>query len=82
MKIRDTTWKEKQKYGCILVGAETIDPTRVTKDYSGLFDSVGMLPKRHLFRFIVSPNAVLPAGTPLYATHFRVGDHIDVRGLT
>ncbi|XP_021206830.2 39S ribosomal protein L3, mitochondrial [Bombyx mandarina] len=75
-------WVEKQKYGCILVGAENIDPSVVTKDYCGIFDSVGMLPKRHLCRFVVSPESALPNGTPLYATHFRVGDCIDIRSKT
>ncbi|XP_049869462.1 39S ribosomal protein L3, mitochondrial [Pectinophora gossypiella] len=71
-----------RKLGCLLVGAETVDPTTVTKDYCGLFNAVGMLPKKHLFRFFVSPSAVLPTGTPLFATHFRVGDYVDVRAKT
>ncbi|KAG6460895.1 39S ribosomal protein L3, mitochondrial [Manduca sexta] len=74
--------QEHRRLGCMLVGAENIDPSTVTKDYCGLFNSVGMLPKRHLCRFMVSPEAALPTGTPLYATHFRVGDHIDVRAKT
>lgn len=82
MRTKKNTYREAQRVGCLLVGAETIDPSTVTKDYCGLFDSVGMLPKKHLFRFLVSPKAGLPTGTPLFATHFRVGDHIDVRGLT
>ncbi|CAH2067124.1 unnamed protein product, partial [Iphiclides podalirius] len=35
-----------------------------------------------LVGFMVSPHAALPTGTPLFATHFRVGDHIDVRAKT
>ncbi|CAG9566711.1 unnamed protein product [Danaus chrysippus] len=72
----------KYRLGCMLVGSETIDPTTVTKDYCGIFSSVGMLPKRHLCRFHVSPNAQLPTGTPLFATHFRVGDYLDIRAKT
>lgn len=72
----------KYKLGCMLVGSETIDPTTVTKDYCGIFTSVGMLPKRHLCRFHVSPSAQLPTGTPLFATHFRVGDYLDIRAKT
>ncbi|VVD02355.1 unnamed protein product, partial [Leptidea sinapis] len=75
-------WKEKRTLGCMLVGSETIDPSTVTKDYCGLFTNVGMLPKRHLCRFMVSPHAQLPTGTPLFATHFRVGDYVDVRAKT
>lgn len=76
------SWKEKRKLGCLLVGSETVDPSTVTKEYCGLFNSVGMLPKKHLCRFMVSPHAKLPTGTPLLATHFRVGDYLDVRSKT
>ncbi|CAD0196022.1 unnamed protein product [Chrysodeixis includens] len=72
----------KRKLGCILVGSETVDPSTVTKDYCGIFNNVGILPKKHLFRFMVSPESYLPPGTPLSATHFRVGDHIDIRAKT
>ncbi|XP_059060474.1 large ribosomal subunit protein uL3m [Achroia grisella] len=71
-----------QRHGCLLIGSQTIDPSTVTKDYCGMFDSVGMLPKQHLCRFIISPEAAMPTGTPLFATHFRVGDYIDVRAKT
>lgn len=82
MKTTELKWKEKRRLGCLLVGSETVDPTTVTKEYCGLFNSVGMLPKRHLCRFMVSPEATLPTGTPLFATHFRVGDYVDVRAKT
>ncbi|CAG4944184.1 unnamed protein product [Colias eurytheme] len=82
MKIANTNWREKRTLGCLLVGSETIDPSTVTKDYCGMFTNVGMLPKRHLCRFMVSPSAQLPTGTPLYATHFRVGDCVDIRAKT
>lgn len=72
----------KRKLGCLLVGSETVDPSTVTKDYCGIFNSVGLLPKKHLCRFMVSPESYLPPGTPLYATHFRAGDHIDIRAKT
>lgn len=71
-----------QRHGCLLIGSQTIDPSTVTKDYCGIFDSVGMLPKQHLCRFLISPEAALPTGTPLFATHFRVGDYIDIRAKT
>lgn len=82
MKVSDNTYKKRRKYGVVLVGAETVDPSKVTSEYCGLFNSVGMLPKRLLCRFMVTPNAALQTGTPLFATHFRVGDHIDVRAKT
>ncbi|KAM3964606.1 mitochondrial ribosomal protein L3 [Aphomia sociella] len=73
---------ELPTHGCLLIGSQTIDPSTVTKDYCGMFDSVGMLPKQHLCRFIISPEAAMPTGTPLFATHFRVGEHIDIRAKT
>lgn len=69
-------------YGCLLVGAESCDPSTFTKEYCGLFKDSGLLPKRHLVRFLVSPNAAISPGTPLNVNHYRVGDYIDVRGKT
>lgn len=40
------------------------------------------MPKKYLSRFFVSPSAALSPGTPLLASHFRVGDYLDVRGKT
>lgn len=70
------------KFGCLLVGAESTDPTKLTKEYCGLFKDTGVMPKKYLSRFLVSPSAALPPGTPLLASHFRVGDYLDVRGKT
>lgn len=82
MKTSKVSWKEKRRLGCLLVGSETVDPSTVTKEYCGLFNSVGMLPKRYLCRFMVSPHSQLATGTPLLATHFRVGDFLDIRAKT
>lgn len=74
--------KALNKFGCLLVGAESTDPSLLTKEYCGLFKDSGVMPKKFLGRFLVSPSAALLPGTPLNATHFRVGDYIDVRGKT
>ncbi|EDV46966.1 uncharacterized protein LOC6550649 [Drosophila erecta] len=70
------------KRGCILVGSETTNPALLTKEYAGIFRNSGVLPKKNLARFIVSPEAQLEAGTPLSVNHFRIGDFVDVRGKT
>lgn len=70
------------KYGCVLIGTESIDPNLLTKEYMGLFKDSGVMPKKNISRFMVSPQAALPAGTPLNVTHYRVGDYVDVRGRT
>lgn len=43
-----------------------------------LFENSGVPPKRKLTKFMVTPNAIVRPGTPLYASHFRVGDFVDV----
>lgn len=53
-----------------------------TREYCGLFAGAGLMPKRRLGQFMVSPEAAIQPGTPLYANHFKVGDVVDVRGLT
>lgn len=40
------------------------------------------MPKNKLGRFLISPEAVIQPGTPLYVNHFRVGQYVDVRGQT
>lgn len=99
----------KNKLGCLLVGAESIDPQYVckssnflwtefencrtfylaycndfqfTKEYCGLFNDSGVMPKRQLMRFFITPNAALQPGTKLYAMHFKPGDKVDVRSKT
>lgn len=69
-------------FGCILVGSEAIDPNLLTANYIGLFKNSGVMPKKNLSRFVVSPQAALLPGTQLNATHFKVGDFVDVRGKT
>lgn len=68
--------------GCLMVGSESIDPNLLTANYAGLFKGSGVMPKKNLSRFIISPQAALLPGTQLNATHFRVGDYVDVRGNT
>ncbi|XP_026282577.1 39S ribosomal protein L3, mitochondrial [Frankliniella occidentalis] len=70
------------KFGALIVGAESADPQEFTKNYCGLFRESGLPPKRKLARFLISPEAVLPSGTPLNAMHYRVGDYIDATGFT
>lgn len=79
---RKVTWKPNPKFGCVIVGAGSADPSLFTKAYCGLFAESGVIPKRHLGRFRVSADAELLPGTPLDVSHFKVGDYVDVRGKT
>lgn len=70
------------KFGVLLIGSESCDPQQFTKEYCGLFSSSGLPPKRILARFMVTPNAAIQPGTPLFANHFQPGDIVDVSGKT
>lgn len=75
-------FKKEGKMGCLVVGAISQDPQNFTKDYCGLFVKSGVMPKKHLTRFIIHPEAAIQPGTPLTAAHFRIGDVVDVTGKT
>ncbi|XP_076246177.1 mitochondrial ribosomal protein L3 isoform X2 [Calliopsis andreniformis] len=72
----------EHKNGCLIVGAENIDPQLLTKEYYGIFSTAGVTPKKTLRRFIISTDAVLQPGTPLCAAHFKPGEFVDIRGKT
>lgn len=54
--------KNLSKFGCVLVGAGSADPSIFTKEYCGFFTESGVMPKRHLGRFLVTPSAKLLPG--------------------
>lgn len=81
-KIRTRHIIPKRKLGCLVVGADSVDPQTVTKQYCGLFSNAGVMPKRLLCRFAVSPDAALQPGTPLMASHFQPGEVVDIRAKT
>lgn len=72
----------KRKLGCLLLGAEGTDPSLFTREYCGLFRDSGVIPKKFLARFFVSPEAMLPLGALITANHFKVGEFVDVRAKT
>ncbi len=72
----------REGLGILMVGAQSADPQIFTKEYCGLFQEAGILPKVKLHRFAITPNAYLMPGTPLYANHFEVGQFVDVIGKT
>nr|CAG4644843.1 EOG090X07HN [Leptodora kindtii] len=75
-------FRNKNPLGCLVVGAESMNPEKFTKQYCNLFADAGLMPKKRLARFLITPNAALPPCTPLTANHFVVGQHVDVYGKT
>lgn len=55
--------KNLRKFGCILIGAGSASPSLFTKEYCGLFKDSGVMPKRHLGRFLITPSAKLLPGS-------------------
>jgi len=74
--------KKRGIFGVQTVGTLSCDPQRFSNEYSGLFTKAGILPKRKLTRYFVTPNAAIKPGTELTAKHFRVGDKVIVEGRT
>jgi large subunit ribosomal protein L3 len=68
--------------GILMVGAQSADPQIFTKEYCNLFQEAGLMPKVRIHRFIITPDAYLQPGTPLYANHFQAGQFVDVIGKT
>ncbi|EFA04077.1 large ribosomal subunit protein uL3m [Tribolium castaneum] len=79
---RPRAGRVSNRKGCLLLGAEQGDPSEFTREYCGIFKDSGVIPKKTLARFFVSPDAALPPGTSISALHFCVGNYVDVRGLT
>lgn len=75
-------FRNRNPLACLVVGAEATNPVKFTKMYCNLFAEAGVMPKKRLARFIVTPDAALPPGTPLSAGHFVVGQAVDVYGKT
>ncbi|XP_042859738.1 39S ribosomal protein L3, mitochondrial-like [Penaeus japonicus] len=73
---------KSSKLGALVVGTQSADPREITKEYFNMFSEVGIAPKKKLTKFLVTPNAKLAPGTPLYASHFQPGAYVDVAGTT
>ena len=54
--------EKRGKFGVQTVGAMSCDPQRFSDEYSGLFSKAGILPKRKLTRYFVTPNAAIKVG--------------------
>lgn len=54
--------KDLKNFGCLMVGAGSMDPSLLTKEYSNMFTENGIMPKKYLGRFLIRPSAALPPG--------------------
>ncbi|KAF9167285.1 54S ribosomal protein L9, mitochondrial [Actinomortierella ambigua] len=74
--------EEKDGYTALQIGSSDKSRKNVTMPLQGHFDAHGVEPKRKLFEFRVTPDAVLPVGTELVASHFVPGQFVDCSAPT
>ena len=69
-------------YTALQVGSGLPKLKNVSKPLLGYFAAQGVDPRAKLAEFRVSPDALLPIGTQLFAQHFMPGQGINVQGVT
>ncbi len=73
---------EKDGYTALQLGAGIAKAKNVSKPMRGHFAKANVLPKSKLAEFRVSGDALLDVGESLAASHFVVGQKVDVVGTT
>ena len=73
---------EARGYLALQVGAGRLPPRLVSRPLAGHFAAAGVPPRRVLAEFRVTPDAMLPVGTPLLARHFVPGQMVQVSSVS
>ena len=73
---------EKEGYTALQIGAGVAKAKNVSKPMRGHFARANVLPKSKLAEFRVSEDALLDVGSSLAASHFVVGQKVDIVGTT
>lgn len=60
------------------VGAGDVSLRQIKKSRLCHFRKIGVTPKKKIFNFKITPDAILPAGTKITARHFVPGQYLDV----
>mmetsp|Transcript_12936 Transcript_12936/g.25518 ORF Transcript_12936/g.25518 Transcript_12936/m.25518 type:complete len:296 (+) Transcript_12936:24-911(+) len=74
--------KEKNGYTALQLGVSNAKAKNITKPLLQHFANAGVHPKRKLGEFRVNPDAILPLGTTIPASHFVPGQLVDVSGVS
>jgi len=67
-------------YSAVQLGYGEIDPRKVTKPVSGLFEKAGLTPRRYLAELRTDDASEYTLGQELTAEVFTSGQHVDVTG--
>lgn len=74
--------EEKDGYVAVQIGAGKAKVRNVSKPMRGHYAKAKVEPKKKLVEFRVSPENTLDVGAELCASHFVVGQFVDVQGQT
>lgn len=74
--------KDKNGYTAVQLGAGAVKAKSLAKADRGQFAKANVEPKRKLTEFRVSDDNLVEVGAELSATHFLVGQMVDVTGTT
>jgi len=74
--------KEKNGYTAVQLGAGAKKAKRATKAERGHFAKAKVEPKAKVVEFRVDEKSILEVGAELSASHFVVGQYVDVSGVT
>ena len=73
---------EKEGYEAVQLGFEDIAERKLTKPEKGHLDKAGVAPKKYLREFDLENAAELNIGDIVKADTFKVGDFVDVTGIS
>lgn len=74
--------KEKNGYIAVQLGAGIAKVTRTSKAMRGVFGAAKVTPKKKVAEFRVTPENMLEIGAELSASHFVIGQYVDVQAKT
>ena len=73
---------EKEGYAAVQLGYEDVPERKLTKPEMGHLNKAGVSPKKHLREFDLENAAELNIGDIVKADTFKVGDFVDVTGIS
>lgn len=80
--VVDVRTQERDGYVALQLGAGKAKVKNVAKPQIGHFAKAKVEPKKTLVEFRVTDDCVVPVGTELSASHFMVGQLVDVAGVS
>ena len=74
--------EEKNGYSALQIGVGEIKEKKLTRPMKGHFHKNKVIPKLKVSEFRVSPENLIDNGTEIAASHFVVGQFVDVTGIS